>query len=83
VIKRVLKEISDITAESLDGIRLISNEQDISDIQALIEGPADTPYFGGTFRLKLILCKGFPVQPPKAYFITKIFVSRCRREALV
>lgn len=34
---------------------------------------ADTPYFGGIFRLKLILCKGFPAQPPKAYFITKIF----------
>ena len=36
---------------------------------------ADTPYQGGLFRLKLILCKGFPAQPPKAYFITKIFVN--------
>lgn len=75
VIKRVLKEIAEITAESLDGVRLISNEQDIADIQAYIDGPADTPYQGGCFRIKLILCKGFPMQPPKAYFITKIFVS--------
>lgn len=75
VIKRVLKEIAEITAESLDGVRLISNEQDIADIQAYIDGPADTPYQGGCFRVKLILCKGFPMQPPKAYFITKIFVS--------
>lgn len=73
VIKRVLKEIAEITAESLDGVRLISNEQDIADIQAYIDGPADTPYQGGCFRVKLILCKGFPMQPPKAYFITKIF----------
>lgn len=73
VIKRVLKEIAEITADSLDGIRLISNEQDIADLQAYIEGPADTPYQGGCFRVKLILCKGFPMQPPKAYFITKIF----------
>lgn len=73
VIKRVLREISEITSEPLDGIKLIPNEQDVCDIQAFIDGPADTPYFGGLFRLKLILCKGFPAQPPKAYFITKIF----------
>lgn len=73
VIKKVLKEINDITTEALDGVRLIPNELDICDIQAFIDGPADTPYFGGLFRLKLILCKGFPAQPPKAYFITKIF----------
>jgi len=73
VIKRVLKEINEINSENIDGIRLIPNEQDICDIQAFIDGPADTPYFSGVFRLKLILCKGFPAQPPKAYFITKIF----------
>jgi len=73
VIKKVLKEINDLTAENLDGVQLVPNELDICDIQAFIDGPADTPYFGGMFRLKLILCKGFPAQPPKAYFITKIF----------
>lgn len=73
VIKRVLKEINEINSENLDGIRLIPNEQDICDIQAFIDGPADTPYYGGVFRLKLILCKGFPAQPPKGYFVTKIF----------
>lgn len=73
VIKKVLKEINDLTAENLDGVQLVPNELDICDIQAFIEGPADTPYYGGIFRLKLILCKGFPAQPPKAYFITKIF----------
>ncbi|RNA15643.1 Ubiquitin-conjugating enzyme E2 S [Brachionus plicatilis] len=73
VIKRILKEIAEISSEPLDGIKLISNDQDVSDIQALIDGPADTPFFGGLFRVKLILSKGFPVQPPKAFFITKIF----------
>ena len=73
MIKRVLKEITDIASENLDGIRLIPNEQDICDIQAFIDGPCDTPYHGGAFRLKLILCKGFPAQPPKGYFVTKIF----------
>lgn len=75
VIKRILREIAEITSdtEPLDGVRLIPNEQDLCDIQAFIDGPADTPYFNGLFRIKLILCKGFPAQPPKAYFLTKIF----------
>lgn len=32
-----------------------------------------TPYMGGIFRVKLTLGKGFPSEPPKAYFLTKIF----------
>lgn len=28
---------------------------------------------GGIFRVKLALGKGFPTEPPKAYFITRIF----------
>lgn len=28
---------------------------------------------GGIFRVKLTLGKGFPSEPPKAYFLTKIF----------
>ena len=32
-----------------------------------------TPYVGGLFKVKLTLGKGFPTEPPKAYFLTKIF----------
>lgn len=39
MIKKVLKEINEINSEPLDGVRLIPNEQDICDIQALIDGP--------------------------------------------
>ena len=39
MIKKVLKEINEINSEPLDGIRLVPNEQDICDIQALIDGP--------------------------------------------
>jgi len=34
---------------------------------------AGTPYSGGQFRVKLTLPKDFPSNPPKAYFMTKIF----------
>lgn len=35
--------------------------------------PEETPYSGGAFEVKLILNRNFPQEPPKGYFVTKIF----------
>ncbi len=42
-------------------------------MEAIIDGPADTPYFGGRFRVKLTISKDFPASPPMGFFLTKIF----------
>ena len=34
---------------------------------------AGTPYAGGHFNMKLVLGKNFPQEPPKGYFLTKVF----------
>lgn len=34
---------------------------------------AETPYVGGSFRVKLVLPKDFPQSPPRGFFLTKIF----------
>jgi len=73
VLRQVSKELSQLVSCPLEGIRVCVNDEDISDIQAVIDGPACTPYFGGAFRVKLVLGKDFPSSPPKGYFITKIF----------
>lgn len=65
--------MQDLLNTQLEGIKVILNEADVTDIQALIEGPACTPYYGGIFRVKLSLSKDFPQSPPKAFFLTKIF----------
>ncbi|XP_064628988.1 ubiquitin-conjugating enzyme E2 S-like [Lineus longissimus] len=72
-IRQVAKEISELTCDPPEGIKIFPNDEDITDIQATIEGPSGTPYAGGTFRMKLVLGKNFPSEPPKGYFITKIF----------
>ncbi|XP_070581174.1 ubiquitin-conjugating enzyme E2 S-like [Ptychodera flava] len=72
-IRQVAKEISELSSDPPEGIKIYPNEEDITDIQATIEGPAGTPYAGGLFRLKLVLGKGFPSVPPKGFFLTKIF----------
>jgi ubiquitin-conjugating enzyme E2 S len=34
---------------------------------------AGTPYFSGSFKIKLTLGKDYPQSPPKAFFLTRIF----------
>lgn len=72
-IRHIAKEVADLTKDPPEGIRLIPNDEDITDIQATIEGPAGTPYAGGLFKMKLVLGKNFPSEPPKGFFLTKIF----------
>lgn len=39
IIRRVAKEMTELTTQPPEGIRVILNEADITDIQAVIEGP--------------------------------------------
>jgi hypothetical protein len=39
VLKRLAKEIAELAANPPDGIKVIVNEENITDIQALIQGP--------------------------------------------
>ncbi|KAG5682977.1 hypothetical protein PVAND_012291 [Polypedilum vanderplanki] len=73
VIRQISKEVKTLSSENLEGIKVTINEADLTDIQAIIDGPAGTPYSSGQFRVKLTLPKDFPQSPPKAFFMTKIF----------
>lgn len=72
-IRKVAGEMRKLMETPIDGVKVIPNESDITDIQAIIEGPVDTPYQGGAFRVKLKLGAEFPAAPPKGFFLTKIF----------
>lgn len=73
VIKQISRELCDLTQNPLEGIRVVFNEDDITNVQADIDGPHGTPYYGGSFRIRLVLGKNFPISPPKGFFVTKIF----------
>ncbi|GAB6020409.1 hypothetical protein CHUAL_003110 [Chamberlinius hualienensis] len=72
-IRQVSRELVELVSTPPEGITVFINDEEVTDIQALIEGPAGTPYCGGAFRVKLVLGKDFPSAPPTGYFITKIF----------
>eukprot|EP01134_Creolimax_fragrantissima_P000063 CFRG0063T1 len=73
VVSRVVRDVRKLMSTKLEGIQLDLNDDDLTDIRATIQGPKDTPYEGGSFKLKLVLNKDFPASPPKGYFTTNIF----------
>lgn len=74
VISRLLGEIRDLVKRPGEGIEYIENEEmSVSEIYAIINGPEDTPFYGGKFKMKLIISEDYPNSPPQGYFLTKIF----------
>jgi len=72
-IRRIANELKKLSTKPPDGIKIFLNESNITDIQALIDGPEGTPYENGVFRVRLKLGSDFPQSPPKGIFVTKIF----------
>lgn len=74
VISRLLGEIRDLVKRPPDGIEYVENdEQSVSEIHAIITGPEETPFYGGRFRMKLVISEDYPNSPPRGFFLTKIF----------
>jgi len=74
VISRLMGEIRDLVRNPPDGIEYVDNEDStVSEIHAMISGPEDTPFFGGSFRMKLVLSEDYPNSPPRGFFLTKIY----------
>nr|XP_002131307.1 ubiquitin-conjugating enzyme E2 S [Ciona intestinalis] len=73
IVRQVYKEFTSLKNEPVEGIQVTINEDDVSEIHAVIEGPQGTPFAGGIFKMKLCLTRDFPASPPKGFFLTKIF----------
>lgn len=41
VVRKVFKELEQLSSESLEGIKLITNDANLLDIQAIIDGPGE------------------------------------------
>lgn len=73
--KRILNEIKEIKESeeilSKNGIYVIFDEHDISDVYALLVGPEGTPYEKGFYFFKFTYPNEYPMIPPIANFCTQ------------
>jgi ubiquitin-conjugating enzyme E2 S len=78
--RRLLKEIKQLRTDPPEGIRIVTDEENMLDLTGIIAGPEGTPYEGGYFRIKFNFTEEFPNAPPKCWFVTKIFHPNVSRQ---
>jgi len=73
--KRLMKELKEI-CNSVDlGVSAFPQDETagLFNWRGTIEGPADTPYENGEFKLQITIPENYPFQAPKVEFLTKIY----------
>lgn len=74
VMRVIMRELKKLTTSPPAGVRYVPHgDENIAEIYAELDGPADTPFAGGKFTVKLVIGREFPAAPPKGYFLTKIY----------
>ena len=71
---RLLKELRQARSSTDTDIKLdVVDDSSVFLWKAQLRGPPDTPFEGGTFEVKLRVPSDYPLVPPAASFVTKIF----------
>ncbi|XP_075503456.1 ubiquitin-conjugating enzyme E2 27-like [Primulina tabacum] len=72
---RVQKELQECNRDfEVSGIKVVpKSEANLAHLLGTIPGPIGTPYEGGTFKIDIILADGYPFEPPKMKFVTKVW----------
>lgn len=70
---RVGKEFKAYRRDVPDGIACAMNENDQNHWTAFIQGPEDSEYESGIFKLDIVFPDNYPSYPPKIKFITDVF----------
>lgn len=73
LVKRIAKELKDIQRDPPAGISAGPCGENVHQWEAIILGPPETPYAGGTFKLLINFPHEYPYRPPKINFVTKVF----------
>ncbi|XP_041458606.1 ubiquitin-conjugating enzyme E2 N-like [Lytechinus variegatus] len=71
--RRIIKETQRLNTEPVPGIKATPDEANCRLFMVTIDGPKDSPFENGTFKLELFLPEEYPMAAPKVRFMTKIY----------
>jgi ubiquitin-protein ligase len=71
--QRIIKESKRLITTPDPGISATPHHENQRYFDVVIAGPASSPYEGGLFKLELFLTEGYPMEPPKVRFLTRLY----------
>lgn len=71
--KRLIRDFRKLQTDPPHGVSGAPVANDIMRWNAVIFGPEDTPWEGGTFQLEIIFSNEYPNRPPVVRFLSKLF----------
>ena len=71
--RRLLRDFKKLNSDPPSGISGAPMDNNIMSWHAVIFGPEDSPWEGGTFNLTLDFTEEYPNKPPQVKFVTKMF----------
>mmetsp|Transcript_11038 Transcript_11038/g.12659 ORF Transcript_11038/g.12659 Transcript_11038/m.12659 type:complete len:155 (-) Transcript_11038:101-565(-) len=72
--RRLMRDLKKLQEDpSSTGVTAAPNEDNLMIWEAIIFGPENTPWEGGTFKLSMEFTEEYPNKAPKVKFITKMF----------
>ena len=71
--RRLVNDLKRVEQEDSNGIFASPQQNNILCWEAVIFGPDDTPWEGGSFKLLLEFSEEYPTKPPSIKFMTNMF----------
>mmetsp|Transcript_45473 Transcript_45473/g.99010 ORF Transcript_45473/g.99010 Transcript_45473/m.99010 type:complete len:170 (-) Transcript_45473:51-560(-) len=71
--RRLMRDLKKLQSDPPQGISASPLKDDIMKWTAVMFGPDDTPWEGGTFQLEVSFTEEFPTKAPHVKFLTKMF----------
>ncbi|OBZ80388.1 Ubiquitin-conjugating enzyme E2 T, partial [Choanephora cucurbitarum] len=70
---RLQRELLDLEKDPPPGVSCYPKDDNITELEAFIKGPPDSPYEKGLFRLDIRIPQNYPFDPPQIRFMTLIY----------
>jgi len=67
------QESARLQQEPVPGITAAPDDNNARYFKVVIDGPSESPYEGGKFKVELFLPDEYPMAPPKVRFMTKLY----------